>query len=192
MSGASLLKDITGKTFGRWAVIRRDGTAWKVSTYLCRCACGGEHIVTRSRLILGRSKECRACGRKTAAKTRMLPKGTAAKNTVLARYKCGALRRNLPWELDDKTFFRLTQMRCYYCGLPPATVSTREGFNGDFTYNGVDRKDSSLGYFLYNCVPCCRVCNRVKMDLPQSDFLSLVKRIAVHRLLLVPVEEVHA
>jgi hypothetical protein len=51
--------DLTGRTFGRWAVLERaprvpkQGEAWR-----CRCACGTERVITAATLLHGRSRSC--------------------------------------------------------------------------------------------------------------------------------------
>ena len=43
--------------------------------------------------------------------------------------------------------------------------------------NGIDRIDSSKGYSLDNCVPCCPLCNRLKSDLDKNMFLEHISKI---------------
>lgn len=170
--------DITGQEFGKWKVLRREGTAWKVSTYLCQCACGKKHIVTRSRLIRGKSKQCRDCGRKVAARARSLPAGDAARNVVLMTYKRHAEDRALPWQIDEALFTAVIQLPCVYCGSVPNTRCQRAHFNGAFVYSGLDRRDNTKGYTPENIVPCCKQCNWWKGNLPESVFLNHAKKIA--------------
>ena len=66
-------------------------------------------------------------------------------------YKSNAKKRSLPFDLSFEDFLVFWQADCYYCGDQIATV-------------GIDRADSSVGYTLANCVPCCTRCNVVKMD----------------------------
>ena len=51
--------DITGKTFGRWSVIKREGvdSAGHILWH-CKCICGKENLVSGSDLHSGRSKSC--------------------------------------------------------------------------------------------------------------------------------------
>lgn len=94
-------------------------------------------------------------------------------------------------DCDFETFFELSQKLCYYCNRAPQKVfnvgsSTRKsnGYrshhqmtNGNFTYNGLDRIDSSKGHTPDNIVPCCTRCNQAKNDMSTDEFLDLVKRI---------------
>lgn len=42
---------------------------------------------------------------------------------------------------------------------------------------GVDRVDSSKGYTIDNVVPCCDICNRMKLDKDITEFFDTIKRI---------------
>ncbi len=47
-------------------------------------------------------------------------------------------------------------------------------------YNGLDRVDNALGYTPTNVVACCGLCNWIKRDLSQAQFLAAVARIYHH------------
>lgn len=59
----------------------------------------------------------------------------------------------------------------HYCG----------GYSSDWNIksrgNGIDRKDSNVGYVYENCVPCCSKCNFVKNKIPYKDFLHYIRRL---------------
>jgi hypothetical protein len=90
-------------------------------------------------------------------------------------------------ECEFDTFLALSQMNCYYCGRPPQktfNLSNSKKWHsavfqqhGDFTYNGLDRVDSSKGHYKDNVVPCCCDCNWAKNDMPQEEFFELVDLI---------------
>lgn len=42
---------------------------------------------------------------------------------------------------------------------------------------GIDRVDSQKGYSKGNCVPCCEVCNEMKLDYPVAEWLAKMKQI---------------
>lgn len=59
---------------------------------------------------------------------------------------------------------KMLTSKCFYCGKENAM--------------GIDRIDSSKDYTLDNCVPCCGMCNIMKINLTQiSGFLKLEKFI---------------
>lgn len=105
-----------------------------------------------------------------------VPEGVSARNRVLKMYRGSARARGLLWALPKKFFFELTQMNCHYCGVPPSTASSNT--RGTYLYNGIDRKDSSMGYLKWNVVACCTVCNHAKKDMSYSTFVEWLKRVA--------------
>ncbi len=56
----------------------------------------------------------------------------------------------------------LFKMPCCYC----------RGFEEHTNVNGIDRVDSNRGYTKENTVPCCSVCNRMKMDSTLDSFIE--------------------
>jgi len=52
------LPDFTGRTFGRWTVLHRDGKKNEAIAYLCRCQCGTERRLQASWLNTGKSASC--------------------------------------------------------------------------------------------------------------------------------------
>jgi hypothetical protein len=105
------------------------------------------------------------------------PPGEAAKTEVYGRYKSGARIRGYEFNLSMEEFEKLTQMLCHYCGDDPNNKASTHVSTGFFYYNGIDRKDNSLGYFKENCVPCCRVCNRAKQAMSYDDFVTWISRV---------------
>jgi len=169
--------DRMGQRFGKLVVIQRlenvpngGGTRW-----LCRCDCGTEIPATGSSLSAGHTQSC-GCKRRRP-KTGYLP-GEASKNKVLLGYKQGAQSRGYDWDLPDEDFFRLIVLDCFYCGAPPSCTLIASPNSGEFTYNGLDRRDNSKGYVLENVVTCCKICNHAKKDLTFDDFMAWIARLA--------------
>jgi hypothetical protein len=176
------VKDISGKTFGRWTVLSYAETDEAGSAlWLCRCDCGEEKLVLGTRLRLGQSKSC-GCGQ--LAWYRRLPEGEAARHMLFVTLKRKAIKyRKLSWSIDEPEFQRLVQMDCHYCGQTPSQqFYYQPGGKYDKTkkpylWNGLDRVDSNKHYSLDNVVPCCSVCNRAKMAMSQEEFLIWVERV---------------
>lgn len=78
-------------------------------------------------------------------------------------YKNGALRRNIDWNLTKEEFESYENIPCYYCN--------------EIVRIGLDRLDNEKGYVISNCVSCCGVCNRMKMNLDVNVFLNKIKQI---------------
>jgi len=176
--------DLTGQRFGRLLVLKyvRD-RRYKNATHtiwLVRCNCGTEKEVLGPSL---RSKLTQSCGclhkelavkhgKLKAFKDRTIP----ARTHVLGGYKRGAARRGLAWLLSDEQFKRLIESNCFYCNsVPSNTLRTRSG--GELIYNGIDRKNSNLGYISENVLPCCYACNLMKGTMSLEEFLTHIDRI---------------
>lgn len=153
-------------------------TGRKLSVEHCRNlskAATGKTQSQEARIKIGAARK----GKSPACK---LPTGRAARNSVFRRYKkeC-ADQRGLCWELTDQDFDRITASPCYYCGIPPSTTHGGGGFNGTFIYNGIDRKDNSLGYTRDNTVAACFDCNSSKSKKTYADFIAWLDRIVKYR-----------
>ena len=171
------IKDLTGKKFGRWTVIRRaenfkHNTRWEC---ICDCKkdCNDTSIVCSSSLVNGSSKSCGCFGREKSS----LPYGQASFNRMIRTYRRHAKDRNISFDLSEDDIRNLTQQNCYYCNAEPNQTIKSKDCNGDYIYNGIDRLDSSLGYTIQNSVPCCGKCNAMKMAMSFSDFKSQILTI---------------
>jgi hypothetical protein len=80
-------------------------------------------------------------------------------------YKSGAALRSIPFGISFEQFITFWQKPCHYCGDPIVTI-------------GIDRVDSSVGYFMSNIVSCCTTCNRMKLAMDESSFISHCRKIA--------------
>lgn len=69
-------------------------------------------------------------------------------------------------DLTDDDINDLLKSDCEYCGEEVAM--------------GIDRVDSSKGYFTDNVVPCCSKCNVMKMDADVDDWLAHMVKILEH------------
>lgn len=107
----------------------------------------------------------------------------SALNSLLRRYKSGAKNRKLLFELDTDSFFSLISNNCFYCGREPEQVQKYQtkNYHINFTYNGIDRLNNSLGYTRYNSVPCCSRCNSAKGVLSSFDFVKHAELIVKYQ-----------
>jgi hypothetical protein len=87
----------------------------------------------------------------------------------LCKYKWGAKSRGYKFELDFETFNSILKQSCHYCGKKES--------------NGIDRIDSTRGYDMDNILPCCKICNVMKMIHSYDDFTSHIAKIYNHLLL---------
>ena len=171
--------DRTGDVYGRLTVLRYAGpNKWRQATWLCRCDCGTEKVVGGSQLTSGLTRSCGCLQRETAAALNRKRPGVAGYNALLRQYKHQAQNRGYEFRLTKEDFSFLTQMNCYYCGAEPAQESwAGSGCVEPYIYNGIDRVDSSEGYFMDNVVPCCKRCNWMKREMSLGQFLGHIARI---------------
>jgi len=175
-------KDLIGEKFGRWIVLSFDHHHWDSKGrdqgiwWKCRCECGTEKAVRGSSLKNKTSQSCGCLLKDVQRKRLQLPKGIAAFNALYSKYKKRASERGLLFRLDKEQFRILTQQSCFYCGDTPNQIIKVK--TSHFRYNGIDRIDNSIGYLEENVVPCCGLCNRMKMKFHRNDFIKQILKIA--------------
>lgn len=97
-------------------------------------------------------------------------------NRLKKDYLYNAKKRNLEFKLSDEIMKKLVKNNCYYCGMLPSNkIVTKTG--SEYFYNGIDRKNNSIGYTLDNCVSSCYCCNKSKMAMNHDDWLHHIERI---------------
>lgn len=169
-----------GTKIGRWTVVDPDTYILNGNKYLdCRCECGFESGVRLAALRNGTSTQCVQC--KRAAQSEKLIVPGSGWNTFYYRYQSNARARELDFPLTKEEFKTLCEQDCFYCGDSP--VERKLSPSQTITANGIDRMDSSVGYELYNCTPCCGTCNKMKSDIHSSAFLlHALKIVKKHEL----------
>jgi hypothetical protein len=174
------LIDITGKRYGRWTVLSqapRDPRKGGDAEWRCRCDCGTESVVRSSCLRTQESRSCGCLHRELNTLNNTKPPGHAARRGLFSTYRAKSKHRGLGWEIEPELFYQLTSQNCTYCGSKPSQVSKGRTHNGHYLYNGLDRVDSSKGYFPDNVVPCCGICNFAKGRMSHGHFMDWIIRI---------------
>lgn len=185
--------DRTGQKYARLTFVRPTGnTNGRCMIWELLCDCGTIHYAKSSNVTSGEVKSC-GCMLRESGKALGLIYGKLTKKydpvissarTVYQTYKDGC---------DFNTFFTLSQLPCYYCGSLPSTIYNTASTNhkdytasdlqkrdGYFTYNGLDRIDSSFGHTIDNILPCCIKCNRMKMDRTLENFFEQIMQMNSH------------
>jgi hypothetical protein len=169
-----------GETYGTLTIVtfNTSKNGWE-----CKCICG--KIVYRSGNSLRRYK-IPNCGCKKGL-GRSLPNQLAHKRAIISDYMRHAKDRNLEFLLSEEEAVEIILKNCIYCGSAPSNFKTvkpsrklRNKYNCNITtlyYNGIDRIDSSKGYTIDNCVPCCHKCNRSKSDLSLEDWKLWIRSL---------------
>lgn len=189
------VKDRLGYRNGRLLVVKElepwtpsnEGGLWE-----CLCDCGNTKAVRGHRLQNGRS--CGCLGREQLAKHNQAKRNPRQStiNRQFKEHKSNATTRGLT-PLSREEWERLVFQPCHYCGttdirkdnwiarhqFKSGKISSIEDY--EVPINGVDRVDSSRGYELNNCVPCCGKCNKMKLDLSEAEFYAHIEKILAHR-----------
>lgn len=170
--------DLADKRFGRLVVISStDKRYYRDVVWQCTCDCGNICYVSSKLLRCGDVKSC-GCFRSDYMKqTRRLFGNKAAQNHVYYQYMHRAAKSDYQFDLSFEFFIDLTQKPCFYCGAKPSKVSKYTGNSDIFVYNGIDRKDNSLGYIESNVVSCCYRCNLAKHTMSIEEFESWIDQV---------------
>ena len=173
--------DLTGTKLGKITAIRpTNKRLHSCVIWTWRCDCGTEFdrvpSIVRNSERRGHTSRCPECRHNEGR----LLSGMAQRNQAKGVYMASARNRGLEWRLDDEQFDALTQQNCHYCGMPPSNTKHSNERNGAFIYNGIDRIDSKLDYVPFNCVPCCKNCNRAKRSMAYTDFVDWFRRATHH------------
>lgn len=137
----------------------------KKNYYICKCICGNT-LNKRSYTLNEKTREyCDKC----------YPKRNGNNNKMYVTskfsiYKSGAFARNYEFKLTIHQFNDIISKDCFYCG--------------DSNKIGIDRVDNTIGYIYENCVPCCEICNRMKLNYTKELFLSHIEKIYNNQLLI--------
>lgn len=160
--------NIIGNRYGRLTVIKiiDDGQC------KCLCDCGKEIIVDRGNL---KNRHTKSCGCLSIYRH---PKEDVGLRKLFYRYRYRAKRiykKEFTLTLDE--FKDLTSQSCHYCGSSPNKTMMSKSDNSKYLYNGLDRINSKVGYVSGNVLPCCIVCNRMKLNLGYDNFKIHIQNI---------------
>jgi hypothetical protein len=177
-------KDLLGQVFGRLTVISAEYIKVKKSPMcLCRCICGTEKPIARAALFSGNTQSC-GCWHRELLAERSINGGEhisiMGPRMVYSRYKASAKGRKHTFTLTLEEFTSIIESPCAYCGMEESIVHKRK--TTSYPHNGVDRIDSSRGYELDNCAPCCYTCNFAKNSMPLGEFRKWITRLIAFNL----------
>ena len=85
-------------------------------------------------------------------------------------YKNCSKTRQINFDLTLEQFDSITKQKCYLCGE----------FSQGKDFCGIDRVDSNIGYDIGNCMPCCAMCNFMKLDYSKEELIEQCKKIINH------------
>jgi hypothetical protein len=173
MAGKKL--DLTNKKFDKLLVIsfshiQNGKTFWK-----CLCDCNNETIVCGAELKRGHVK---TCGCRLGIYNTLDAKILGG-NNIFHIYKHSSFKRNIEFNLSLLQVHKFIYDKCHYCGSVPCTeykITTVKS-KPIVYYNGIDRIDSSIGYYDTNCVTACKTCNYAKREMSYDEFVAWIGRL---------------
>lgn len=170
--------DLRGKRFGTWTVLNayplskgpqgNKKVYWKVV-----CDCGANSEVGAYPLLSGKSLGCYSCGRKKLE--------VDAFNLLCKQIEYNAIQRGFEFSVAPVFLKRLLVKQNYVCalsGLPIEIATSGAKHRRGETTASLDRVDSSLGYTANNVQWLHKDINLMKLDLPQSRFVELCRKVA--------------
>ncbi len=174
---------LIGQFIGRYGIIDQfyiydEKYTRNILWFTCKCICGNIKNVRSSSLLHGKILSC-GCLTKIRMKLNnpaiCLSYGESSFNTLYKWYKDNASKRNLEFSLTKEQFKVLTKGQCVECGIFPLQIchprqKDKYYSNGEYIYNGIDRRDNNLGYELENCVTCCGRCNQSKLNMSIEEW----------------------
>ena len=169
--------NLIGTRSGLLVVIKKLNQVNGRQKWLCQCDCG-KTKETFTRNI--QRQVTTHCGCKTfenMSKAITLPENQAAWNNLFSQYKGNAKRKNLEFTLTKEELFNLCKSKCHYCGMEPQRLLRFNRPEFEESFNGIDRKDNSIGYTFSNSISCCTLCNYMKKTMNYEDFLDHIHKI---------------
>lgn len=182
----STRKDLTGQKYGKLTFLRFTGTTkGRGAVWELMCDCGNITTGVLAKVVNGSKVSCGCQIKITSARLGLLtrkfdPVVSLARRCWYTSYK------GYPFDL----FLTMSQLPCDYCGRLPhrkrKVVSCKSNqfseiqTQATFTWNGLDRIDSTKGHIEGNVVPCCWDCNRMKSDMSRDEFIAHIKRMYDH------------
>lgn len=184
--------NLLGMSFGNLTVKEKLENRNGRTRWLCVCSCGAEKITMGIYLTTGDATSCGCKLKERQQKASKKRKGDfqtakgegSALTNVLHGYRKRAKQLKVAFNLNKEEFEELVKARCHYCGRSPRTTSVfkyKSGTSVSITRNGIDRKNSELGYDLANSVSCCITCNKAKGTMSYEEFINYLKDLTDFR-----------
>lgn len=175
--------DRIGHKHGRLLVYdRADNDIHNHIRWKCICDCGTYITVASMSLANGSTRSCGCMRRETTSLSGKRNLGRGSSEGAIYRnfiiYQTAAKARNYKWLLSIEQFSYIIHQNCHYCGCEPSKQISK---HNNHKMNGIDRKNSKIGYVIDNCLPCCKTCNYAKNNTTYDDYMAYLDRLVIFR-----------
>lgn len=174
--------DLANKKFGRLTVknyshSHRQPSGQMRAMWNVVCDCGKPVIISTANLTSGNTISCGCYVAELRKKGMIKTDPESMIKEHFSRYKSAARKRKKSFDLTYDQFKTICSKDCEYCGQSPKEKFTKVKNVVKIKLNGIDRVDNNLGYSIDNCVSSCGICNSMKMDRSQKEFLNKIMEI---------------
>jgi len=171
--------DYTGEVFGELTVLevdmeRTDRVRHRIY-WKCKCSCGTIFSRLTHNLVHSKEATCNKCARIKQGLKKRLPNHQSYFNKIIAQMTKRIKKKNLAMDLSYEDCVNLFKSPCIYCNTP--YFDAEDPKDVYFHRSGIDRVDNTKGYTHKNVVPCCDICNKMKLALPKDVFLKHIEKI---------------
>lgn len=167
------VKDLTNQVFGKLTVIRQDFTKPfndRGATWVCKCDCGTVKVMRSKGLLSG---DMQSCGCRTSFKE--------ISGSYLYSIKSNAAKRGLVFNCSNEELWSIYLKQNKKCALSGVEIKFAPALKKGQQTASLDRIDSSKGYTFDNVQWVHKEINKMKSNLPEGEFLQIVKRIYEHK-----------
>ena len=176
------IKDIVGKFFGQWKVVKKIDGQW----VLCECQCPNKTIekIKRKNLISQHFSMCKICRRKNISKSQWEGHGDISGHKW-AQIKQNAQIRKLDFEITINYAWDLFQKQKGLCALSGIKIGFKQPMSrvletgvdeGEGTAS-LDRIDSNIGYVENNVQWIHKDIQKMKWSYNQEYFVDICRKI---------------
>lgn len=157
----------------------KNGNRKERKRFKVQCECGQIKEIDCGNILQGNTVSCGCHKKRILPHIHKLTKkiSDAPERKEYRNYLYGAKKRDLEFKLSYKDFLNLSFKECVYCGTISSKNVKNETGSKTALMNGIDRIDSSKGYTIDNCAPCCSKCNYMKGKLSVKDFVDQIINI---------------
>lgn len=179
-------KDWIGKKINKLTILEEVPSTYGYPRMVkCECDCGIIRNFLLHIIVNGKTKSCGCINQRSRGKTfHKVGPGQTGLGMLFKNYRYRAKKKNRNFNLTKEEFKELVTQKYHYCGAEPNQIykypsiySMEAREYSAFKYNGLDRKDSNVGYIKENVVPCCWQCNSAKKNWSYEEFKNWLVKV---------------